>query len=192
MRTINEDLRVVKTKNAIQSAFLTLLCDKPLKDITVKEISESAQCNRNTFYLHYTDKYDLMEKLCVCHLEEMKNSLYATFNQNYSSTSDRYCDIAIGILNVIGSDLTFYKIVLGKNRYPDFADMYRKLMADFIYDGMAKKTESKYKNFEVEFSASGMVGFLKYWLANPEAYSKDEIAKEMSDFVVTVGTVIFK
>lgn len=189
---MNEDLRVIKTQNAIKSAFLSLLHDKHLKDITVKEITDLAQCNRNTFYLHYTDKYDLMEKLCFFCLKEMERTLYETYDCNYSSNSAWYFDIAKRVLNAIESNLIFYKIVLGKNRYPDFANRYQQLMADFIYAGLNKIEKLKYNHFEVEFLASGMVGFLKYWLANQGDYSKEEVAKEMYHFVIKVGSIIFE
>ena len=49
------DLRVEKTKRSIINAFLNLRSRKPLEKITVKELSEIAQINKATFYLHYHD-----------------------------------------------------------------------------------------------------------------------------------------
>lgn len=57
------DLRVKKTKNAIINAFLQLRAKKPLERITVKELSDLAEINKATFYLHYKDIYDLSETL---------------------------------------------------------------------------------------------------------------------------------
>ena len=57
------DLRVKKTKSAIINSFLELRSKKPLERITVKELSDLAQINKATFYLHYKDIYDLSESL---------------------------------------------------------------------------------------------------------------------------------
>lgn len=57
------DLRVKKTKSAIINSFLQLRSKKPLERITVKELSDLAQINKATFYLHYKDIYDLSESL---------------------------------------------------------------------------------------------------------------------------------
>lgn len=57
------DLRVKKTKSAIINAFLQLRSKKALERITVKELSDLAQINKATFYLHYKDIYDLSESL---------------------------------------------------------------------------------------------------------------------------------
>ncbi len=50
------------TKVAIMDTFLSLLNDKPFNKITIKEIVTKCGINRNTFYYHFTDIYDLLEK----------------------------------------------------------------------------------------------------------------------------------
>ena len=57
------DLRIRYTRKVIREAFLKLLKEKPLARITVKEVCDLAQINRGTFYKHYLDCYDLMDKL---------------------------------------------------------------------------------------------------------------------------------
>ena len=47
------DLRVVKTKEALQEALLSLLKEKTLNSISVTEICLMAKVNRGTFYSHY-------------------------------------------------------------------------------------------------------------------------------------------
>ena len=59
----NEDLRIIKTKMAIKNAFLQLLSEKSFDKISVADIAQYALIHRGTFYSHYTDKYDLLNKL---------------------------------------------------------------------------------------------------------------------------------
>lgn len=56
-------MRTQKTKRNIINAFLTLRAKKPTEKITIKELSELAEINKATFYLHYHDIYDLSEEL---------------------------------------------------------------------------------------------------------------------------------
>lgn len=51
------------TKQAIRRSFLKLLNDKPLAQITVREIVEDCGVNRNTFYYHYQDIPRLLESI---------------------------------------------------------------------------------------------------------------------------------
>ncbi len=57
------DARVRYTKHVIKKAFLSLLIDKPVNKITVKEVCELAELNRATFYSHYTDCFDLLDSI---------------------------------------------------------------------------------------------------------------------------------
>ncbi len=57
------DLRVKRTLKSIKEAFYQIRKKKPIKKISVKELSETAMINKATFYLHYKDVYDLSDKL---------------------------------------------------------------------------------------------------------------------------------
>ncbi|GAA3312554.1 hypothetical protein GCM10020331_000570 [Ectobacillus funiculus] len=43
-------------------SFIELSGKKEFKDITIKDITTEAMVNRATFYYHFADKYDLLEK----------------------------------------------------------------------------------------------------------------------------------
>lgn len=51
------------TKIAIKNTFLDLLNKYPLEKITIKMIVDKCGINRNTFYYHYHDIYDLVDEL---------------------------------------------------------------------------------------------------------------------------------
>lgn len=57
------DLRVVKTRKAIQDAFVDLVLEEGFDRITVSELARRAMINRQTFYKHYLDKFDLAEQM---------------------------------------------------------------------------------------------------------------------------------
>ena len=51
------------TKKAIKETFIALLEEHPLSDITVKDIVEKCEINRNSFYYHYQDIPALIEEI---------------------------------------------------------------------------------------------------------------------------------
>ena len=57
------DRRVLRTKKNIHQAFLQLLSEKSLSQITVKELSEHADINRKTFYMYYSNIEDILAEL---------------------------------------------------------------------------------------------------------------------------------
>ncbi len=68
------DARKRYTQMMLKQAFLTLLKEKPVNRITVKEVCALAQLNRATFYAHYSDCFALMESI--------ENELIAAFERS--------------------------------------------------------------------------------------------------------------
>ena len=68
------DARVRYTQHALKQALLTLLKEKSVNKITVKEVCELAELNRATFYSHYSD--------CFALLEAIENELLEAFAQS--------------------------------------------------------------------------------------------------------------
>ena len=58
-----DDRRVRKTRDKLRQILIQLLKKRDLKDISVLELTEMADINRGTFYLHYKDIYDLFEQI---------------------------------------------------------------------------------------------------------------------------------
>ena len=57
------DLRIVKTKNQIKRAFLSLRNKYSLEKIKVKDICELAMINKTTFYKYYVDSFALADEV---------------------------------------------------------------------------------------------------------------------------------
>ena len=57
------DARVRYTRQVLKKSLLTLLQQKPVNKITVKELCEMAEINRTTFYAHYSDCFDLLDSI---------------------------------------------------------------------------------------------------------------------------------
>lgn len=57
------DLRVRRTRQVLQQAFLELLQERGFSSISVQDITERAMVNRGTFYAHFADKYALMDAM---------------------------------------------------------------------------------------------------------------------------------
>lgn len=65
------------TENAIKDAFWQLLEEKPYNKITVKDIVERCQVNRNTFYYHFHDIPTLLE----CIIKERSDFIIQTYSK---------------------------------------------------------------------------------------------------------------
>ena len=57
------DRRVRKTKAQLRAGLARLMQKKSIKEITVKELVDEVDINRSTFYLHYSDIYQMLESV---------------------------------------------------------------------------------------------------------------------------------
>lgn len=64
--------RAAQTKEQIAKAFLELLQEKTIGDITVSEVCEKARLNRTTFYKHYRSCGDIITELEEEQLAELR------------------------------------------------------------------------------------------------------------------------
>ncbi|MFS0655285.1 TetR/AcrR family transcriptional regulator [Bacillus sp. 179-C3.3 HS] len=54
------DPRILRTRQLIVDAFISLASEKDFNYITVRDIAEKATINRATFYAHFEDKFELL------------------------------------------------------------------------------------------------------------------------------------
>lgn len=97
------DARVRYTRMRIKDAFLTCLAEKPVGKITVKELCDMAEINRATFYKHYADPFDPLEKLQdealvwlekVIDEDKFQQSVLLIILRNLSGTDNPYGAVA--------------------------------------------------------------------------------------------------
>ena len=80
------DRRVRKTKMQLRQGLARLMQKKSIKEITVKELVDEVDINRSTFYLHYTDIYQMLEKI----EEDMRRILPAHHKQILPHSPEQY------------------------------------------------------------------------------------------------------
>ena len=80
------DRRVRKTRTALKSALTTLMKQKNINSISVKELTDLADINRGTFYLHYKDVSDLLSQSEDDLLDELKATVNLWCAYSYQKT----------------------------------------------------------------------------------------------------------
>lgn len=95
------DRRIVRSRNAILSAFERLLMEKPLADITVSAIAREANVDRKTFYVHFGTVDGLLDAIAVDVVEMIVDSVEKTLASMDGDTNER----------ALGAAATFFKTV---------------------------------------------------------------------------------
>ncbi len=99
MARIKEDVRIIKTKRKLVTAFQRLLDSKKFEDITVNEICDQADIRRATFYKHFTDKYDFLHYFVKTLRDNFDNR--AWHRNRGIGTVEYYADYVRGLVNFL-------------------------------------------------------------------------------------------
>ncbi|AYU54807.1 TetR/AcrR family transcriptional regulator C-terminal domain-containing protein [Staphylococcus debuckii] len=169
-----EDLRVIKTKNNIESAFLTLFYQKEIDKISVKEITSTAQIARKTFYLHYIDKYDLLEKIFIKRLEELREICHTFKIVNLNLIVDEW-------LKFFYQNQKFYRTLFGdyhfKKSRQQLIQFFKEVLTEVVSEEICRQKALDY-HMTLSFLGHGIIGMVDEYIENNEK-NKDAIRKHI-------------
>lgn len=160
------DSRVLKTEQAIKEAFMELVKEKGYNQVTVSDICKKSSINRNTFYLHYLDKDDLVVKILKTAYSTMDNAL-KEYTITYKTSMRKISEIQIrwGIRNLLlfmESDKELYKTILQDESLNGYIDVMAKMLKKHIAELLDISNASG--NMIYEYAFSGMFGLIKQWV----------------------------
>ena len=155
------DARVRYTKNVLRDSLITLLKDKPIQEVTVKELCEMAQINRATFYAHYTNPYDLLDQIENELFEEMSNKVIKKFTQ------DSLKEIMTLAFDIIADNIELCRVLFSENGNKRFLDRIMNLARETSissWKAMYPHATKHQIEFLFAFIISGSVAVLEHWV----------------------------
>ncbi|MDP4097674.1 TetR/AcrR family transcriptional regulator [Paenibacillus sp. P96] len=179
------DLRILKTRKAIKEAFLTLVQNKGYERITVQDIADEAMINRNTFYLHYVDKPDLMENLCQASMGKL-NVCFSLDKKDkgiHAIDKEMFISILNEMFKAIEADIVFFRTMLSQNGQLNFSTRLKEALKDFILSGMGGHylNPNPKTKIGLEYMMSGLVGVICMWILDPEHLGVEEVIEHLSE-----------
>ncbi|SFL54727.1 transcriptional regulator, TetR family [Paenibacillus sp. 1_12] len=191
--TRKTDLRVIKTREGIRRAFLELIREKGYDAITIQDIAERSMTNRNTFYLHYTDKKDLLETVT----DEVLDALTGKLTVVIAQKSDQFL-MSQAIIRIVFEHVlehsVFCKAMLGKHEVPRFHDKMKQII-HHIFHQVLNQNHSQLQDskgipndFLENCLSSLYIGTIVWWVEHDFHYSAEQMTAIMSE-VITKGPI---
>lgn len=145
------DARTRYTLNAIKNALLSLLKEKSIEKITVREICLLAEINRATFYRHFDNQYALLEILQEEMFEEIKQAVQAQADSS---------EVILRVFQLVYQHKEEWLLLLGENADPRISCKIEHFMADY-FQVPSKGDAGKMK---YRFILGGASGVFEYWV----------------------------
>lgn len=165
------DRRILKTKRNLRQSLIELMKTKPFEKITIREICDYADVNRNTFYYHYDCTQALLDEILSTLFDEIKDAVDGI--TNISEGIWKICAVyqkngeLMRILLVEHTNISFcQKLVKFSTPFVDIA------VSDFNKDISDAK-----KEMISNYIVSGTLAIFYTWLKQDKEMEIDEVCR---------------
>lgn len=185
------DRRVRRTKKSIRQALTSLLREKSLQNITVKEIADRADINRGTFYTYYHDVYDIVEQL--------KNEMFEQLCEvaEHATPADimnNPLDILTKAFEFFAEQSDMFIVMFGENCDTQFVNKLMDVCMEKCINTWRELWHVQYSHV-FEYCSSyfiwGCIGILRSWLDGGMKETPEEMAALITT-MVTSGSELLK
>ena len=160
-----------RTRGEIERAFMSLVSERGFDRVSVKDICLRADVNRNTFYLHYTDKDDLARALLDRMLLTQIGALAEEASAMSEATPDRIEEIVRRMLGMLYADRQFYRVFLTDEGLSRHVRPLQRL----AYRMVVARASRPVSEVALDYIISGVIGVLTTFLSS-HGRTIDEIA----------------
>ncbi|QDP39495.1 TetR/AcrR family transcriptional regulator [Radiobacillus deserti] len=174
------DRRKKYTRMVLKDSLIELLKEKQISAITVKEICELADINRSTFYAHYADQYDLLDKIEDEIIEDMTGYL----NQYHLVKEEDAFHIIEKLIDYFASKHEVCRTLFSEENDTTFQKKVMRFAQEVFQQHWPGSTltgnDSKYLS---TFVISGSIHVIKSWLNNGMDKSTTDMAEVISQLI---------
>jgi AcrR family transcriptional regulator len=179
MANSKTDPRVIKTRNNLKKALVQLMKQYKVENISVQKITEKASITRGTFYLHYKDKQDFIERSLSEILDDFFDAVMIDGTDYLPAINT---DEPISIFSqqrafkyIENEAETFDVLINNQENEPFFDHLYARL-ADYLQK-FHQQVGAQFAelgvpvNLEISFIVSAELGLIKNWLRDGMIYT---------------------
>jgi AcrR family transcriptional regulator len=164
------DARASRTRNRLGMAFLELIHERRIEDVTVQDVLDRAGVGRSTFYLHFRDKNDLLLSQLERFLEHMSTVLSVN-----KEKSPRVAPVT-EMFDHLEQQRKLYCILRDSGRLTDFFDLAQDYFARgieqrLIDSGRIAKLSKSELAARANALAGSLLSLLRWWMDRVEKES---------------------
>lgn len=184
------DRRIRKTKAQLRATLARLMDQKSINEISVKELVDMADINRSTFYLHYTDIYNMLEVI----EDELLQEIVQVINTHPVGLNENTFSFIEDIFSILLNNKDICRALIGPNGDISFVNKIEMI----ISENSIKKLSLLFPNvlddlkYSYSFCLSGSVGLIKAWLLENNDESPEHMAELTYNMVTNAMSAFYK
>lgn len=171
------DRRQQKTRQAIFTAFGTLLEKKSYANITVQEIIDEANIGRSTFYAHFETKDELLRAMCTDIFHHVFSpDLKQEKNHDFSSDNHGLEKKLTHLLYHLQENGKNLKGILACESGELFMKFFKQYLWDMFADYMPSGEAHASEDYLLNHVVCSFAETVRWWITGHPDFSPEEIA----------------
>lgn len=161
-----------KIDKEIQASFLKLSRHLPIDKISVSSICRDVGINRSSFYYHYQDIYDLLDKIMIQTNRQLEEQVSLDANHFLSDQN------LLLYLYHIQSHQDIYKIIYSSRTHFPMSYYSQEMMTYLKEETRFSEMTERHLSHVLTFIQAGFVYTIRYWIEN-QCKEKPEMILEV-------------
>lgn len=161
------------TKKRLSAALVGLLLQKPVREITVRELTNQAKVSRGTFYFHYADIYDLMHQVEQNQLDQLSGLMCTLLPKMGQDSPPEALET---LFRYLEENKDVCSALYGPNGDPAFAEKVKAVIAESCMDYMGPAAGSDRRQYLMDFAVNGCFGTVLAWFSRGRRPSPEVMA----------------
>lgn len=170
-----QDLRVIKTKRQLKQAFLQLIQEKSLEDITVTELCTQSGITRKTFYLHFENLPCYFQQFMEQLLIELEKSILSSTKERETAGHQLEPKMIYLFQHVYDNKAFYHFIFNNKSQFTYYEMLFSRIKQLVRQAAQTYPNEKTLNDFEISYQASAILGMLMEWYYQDFFQSVDEM-----------------
>src|SRR5262245_59113679 len=162
----------------LQEALMALAVEKGFPAVTVRDITERAMVNRSTFYRHYLDKYDLLDKYIDDMYAETRQETFEAEKQEFNAGNKMHSG-PVSLLKHVQKFGDFYRIMLGDKGDPLVCKRFRQNTEQAFRTMLEQQGEDDRKlppiEMRLNYISYAGIGAILWWLENDQPCTAEQL-----------------
>ncbi|WAH41414.1 TetR/AcrR family transcriptional regulator [Alicyclobacillus fastidiosus] len=156
------DRRILKSQEAIKKSVLELMAEKSFDDITIQDIADRANVNRGTIYLHYTDKFDLLDRIVEEHISKLRELCQSASEMTFKEGNYVWFEYFASNYLFFSTMLTTKSAAYFRSRFLDLVVQEYRVEFD-VSEGI---NQGLNEEMLLQFFGAAVVGAVEWWFKN--------------------------
>ena len=176
MHKNTDDRRAKRSRRLLKESLLDLMKEKDFRDISARDITDTADLNRGTFYLHYPDTQALLESI----EDDIVAEAQALVDEHRDDvdSEESLAPVLLPLLDYIEQKFETIQLLLKNSNASSILDKMHTLIYDNSVDYARRRfqiEDDSKLNYFLSYVSFGTIGMVKEWADGGMTFSKEKL-----------------